>query len=270
MELQLPLLFETEQISNGKRVQQNGTVSTSMTLSAHVGDNEDIFPSILDLHLFEGATIADVTFGKGVFWNKVDTKKYKILPSDKHLKLETIQKWKHLNPKSEIDCQKLPYTDCMLDCIVLDPPYMESFYRENKEQIGGQGTHNAFRQSYSSNNGMEVSDGKYHEAVIRMYEKAGSEAFRVLKENGIFIVKCQDEVSANKQRLTHVEIITGYESLGFYTKDLFIVIRKNRPVVSRVVKQIHARKNHSYFIVFVKQKSKISNVRVLYADIPKG
>ena len=66
------------------------------------------------------------------------------------------------------------------------------------------------------------------------------------------IVKCQDEVSANRQRLTHVEIINFYESIGFYTKDLFIVVRPNRPGVSRLKKQAHARKNHSYFVVFVK------------------
>lgn len=269
MKLNLPNLFEDTPKLSGKRIQQNGTASTSLTLSAHIGDNEDIFPDILDLHLFEGATIADVTFGKGVFWNKVDTQKYHILPSDKYLKPETIQKWKHLNPQSGVDCQNLPYHNAELDCIVLDPPYLESFYRENKEQVGGQGTHNAFRQSYSSNTGLEVSEKKWHEAVIDMYEKAGVEAFRVLKDNGLLIVKCQDEVSANKQRLTHIEIITGYESLGFYTKDLFIVVRTNKPVVSRVVKQLHARKNHSYFIVFVKQKSKISNVRVLYRDALK-
>ena len=36
---------------------------------------------------------------------------------------------------------------------------------------------------------------------------AVSEARRVLKPPGVLIVKCQDEVSANRQRLTHVEII---------------------------------------------------------------
>jgi hypothetical protein len=40
--------------------------------------------------------------------------------------------------------------------------------------------------------------------------------------------------------------------LGFYTKDLFVVVRLNQPGVSRLKKQVHARKNHSYFIVFVK------------------
>jgi hypothetical protein len=37
-----------------------------------------------------------------------------------------------------------------------------------------------------------------------------------------------------------------------YTKDLFVVVRRNRPGVSRLKKQAHARKNHSYFLVFVK------------------
>ena len=49
-----------------------------------------------------------------------------------------------------------------------------------------------------------------------------------------------------------IEIINEYESLGFYTKDLFVVMRTNRPGVSRLKKQVHARKNHSYFLVFVK------------------
>lgn len=74
----------------------------------------------------------------------------------------------------------------------------------------------------------------------------------MLRPNGILIVKCQDEVSANRQRLSHVEIINEYESMGYYTKDLFVVMRANQPGVSRLKKQVHARKNHSYFIVFVK------------------
>jgi hypothetical protein len=73
-----------------------------------------------------------------------------------------------------------------------------------------------------------------------------------LKDNGVFIVKCQDEVSANRQRLTHIEIINEYENFGFYTKDLFVVVRTNKPGISRLKKQRHARKNHSYFVVFIK------------------
>ena len=70
----------------------------------------------------------------------------------------------------------------------------------------------------------------------------------------------KDEVSANRQRLTHVEIIADYEEIGFYTKDIFVLVRTNRPGVSRIKKQVHARKNHSFFLVFQKVKAKVQNV----------
>ena len=85
--------------------------------------------------------------------------------------------------------------------------------------------------------------------MLDLYYRAGAEALRVLRPRGIFIVKCQDEVSANRQRLTHVELINRFESEGFYTKDLFVVVRSNRPGISRLIRQVHARKNHSYFLV---------------------
>ena len=37
--------------------------------------------------------------------------------------------------------------------------------------------------------------------------------------------------------------------------DLFVVVRTNKPGVSRMLRQVHARKNHSYFLVFRKAKS---------------
>jgi hypothetical protein len=56
----------------------------------------------------------------------------------------------------------------------------------------------------------------------------------------VLIAKCQDEVSANRQRLTHVEIINQYESQVFSTEDRFVVVRRNRPAGSRLNKQAHA------------------------------
>jgi hypothetical protein len=64
--------------------------------------------------------------------------------------------------------------------------------------------------------------------------------------------------SATTQRLTHVEIFQEYEKVVFYTKDLFVVVRPNRPAVTRTKGQVHARKNHSYFLVFVKSRRRRS------------
>lgn len=219
-----------------RRKSPEGQTTSDLVCSAKVGLNEDLFPHILTLHVPEGATVADVTYGKGIFWKKVPADVYELLATD----IET-----------GTDCRDLPYEDGSIDCVVLDPPYMEGLYRRNARNLAGDGTYAAFRETYS-NGKADNGEPKYHAAVIDLYVKAGAEAARVLKPYGVFIVKCQDEVSANVQNLTHVELINEYAALGFYAKDLFVIVRSNRPAVSRMKRQEHARKNHSYFLVFVK------------------
>lgn len=217
---------------------QSGKSTSDLTFSSHRLNNEDVFPKILSLHVQKNSVVADVTYGKGVFWKKVPKNHYKLLSSD---------------IKTGVDCRNLPYKNNSIDVVILDPPYMEGLYRKSKTHLAGDGTHSAFREHYSD--GKVTSGGpKYHNAVLDLYYKAGLEAKRVLKRDGVLIVKCQDEVSSNKQHLTHVEIINEYQGYGFYTKDLFVVTRTNKPGVSRLIKQVHARKNHSYFLVFINKK----------------
>ena len=251
------------QSKNKKRI-VGGKPTTDLVFSAYAADNSHVFPLVLQLHVPKNALIADVTYGKGVFWKSVLSGEYAVLGSDISLK-KGLRVPSFITLKDKVDCRSLPYADAYLDCVVLDPPYMEGLYRSSTENLAGDGTHAAFRHHYSS--GETTHDGpKWHGAVVDVYMRAGREAYRCLKDNGVFIVKCQDEVSANKQRLTHVEIITGYESLGFYTKDLFVVVRQNKPGVSRLIKQEHARKMHSYFLVFQKRRTKISSIVSLVSD----
>ena len=207
-----------------------GIATNELVFSAYQGTNDDIFPHVLSLHVPAGSVVADVTYGKGVFWKNVKPEAYDVRPTD----LST-----------GVDCRKLPYGDGMIDCVVFDPPYMHT--------PGGTAhqNHQNYEQYYN-NNGIVHSTKKYHEAVLDLYFGGSAEAFRVLKPGGILIVKCQDEVCANRQRLTHVEIINELSEIGFEIDDLFVVVRNNRPGVSRMMRQLHARKNHSYFLVFRK------------------
>lgn len=232
---QLSILSEP---TTGRKRVQGGIATSQVVLSAHLSGNSSVFRQILELHVPIGSIVADVTYGGGVFWRDVPEGHYDLRPTD---------------IADGVDCRSLPYHDSTIDCVILDPPYMEGLLRDNKEHKSGSGSHAAFRRFYS--NGDEKNGGpKWHHAVTDLYFRAGREAYRVLRSNGVLIVKCQDEVSANQQWLTHVEIISRFEQYGFYTKDLFVVVRPNRPVVSRLHKQVHARKNHSYFLVFVKTK----------------
>jgi DNA methylase len=225
-------LTENFEIAPGRKTSRrvrNGKPSNDLIFSAHHGTNDDLFPSILSLYVAPGSAIADITFGKGVFWKKIDRKAYRLKTTD----LAT-----------GTDSRKLPYRDKSIDCVVFDPPYMHT--PGGSAHVG----HQNFEQYYGNNNARSVS--KYHEAVLELYFETAVEVKRVLRNNGTFIVKCQDEVCANQQRLTHVEIINYYQTLGFCVEDLFVLMRRNKPGMSRVARQVHARKNHSYFMVFWK------------------
>lgn len=215
---------------------QGGVATSGGVVSAQVAGNAEVFPQVLSLHVPEGALIADVTYGKGVFWRNVDLSRYRLQATDIQM---------------GVDATSLPYEDGSLDAVVLDPPYMEGLFRKQVNQMAGGGSHAAFRQNYSNGKANGGTGPKWHDAVLDLYFRAGAEAKRCLKTGGALIVKCQDEVSANRQRLTHVELINHFEEHDFYCKDLFVVVRRNRPGVSRVRKQVHARKSHSYFLVFV-------------------
>lgn len=211
----------------------NGVSTNELIFSAHQSNNSQVFPQILALYVPSGSTVADVTYGKGVFWKAVKRDDYDLRPTDL---------------KDGVDCRKLPYEASSIDCVVFDPPYMHT--------PGGTAhqNHQNF-ESYYNNNGTENTTLKYHEAVLDLYFKGATEAYRVLRPNGILIVKCQDEVCANRQRLTHVEIVNELTSTnGYIVEDLFVLVRTNRPGVSRMLTQNHARKNHSYFLVFRKPK----------------
>jgi hypothetical protein len=227
--------FNMKTHAKKKRKSPSGAPTNKLVFSAYQGTNDAVFPSVLELYVSAGSTVADITYGKGVFWKAVPKRRYKLLATDL---------------KTGVDCRSLPYADSSVDCVVFDPPYMHT--------PGGTAhvNHQNYENYYANNVGAKANgtEKKYHEAVLDLYFKAAHEAKRVLKPEGIFIVKCGDEVCANQQRLTHVELINEFCANGFVVEDLFVLLRNNRPGVSRILQQVHARKNHSYFLVFRKSK----------------
>ena len=257
----LPTSLPNSAPNSATRRVQGGEATTDVILSASVSGNAEVFADIAKLHIPKNSRIADVTYGKGVFWKNIPIGEYDLNFSDLDAKVSK-DPTHQVEVKTGIDSRNLPFEDSSLDCLVFDPPYMEGLFRPSVDHLAGAGTHAAFRHHYSNGQATEQGENqpKWHDAVLDLYLKTGIEAYRVVKVKGFFIVKCQDEVSANKQRLTHVEIISAYESLGFYTKDLFVVMRLNKPGVSRLKSQNHARKNHSYFLIFQKMKTHISSI----------
>ncbi len=187
-----------------------------MILTSTIGTNADLVPSIVEMYIHEDDVIADVTYGRGVFWKNVELSKYDFRPTD----LQT-----------GVDFKDLPYSDSSIDVIVLDPPYMH----------GGATVKKSINDCYKNQN-------TSHESVIRLYAQGILEASRVLKKKGRILVKCQDEIESGRQRMSHIEICNLLDLFGFRLLDLFVLVQSTIPAM-RESKQKTARKNHSYMLV---------------------
>lgn len=185
-------------------------------LTARTGGNADLLPDVFELYVSQGSIVADVTYGRGVFWKNIVKSNYTVLESDL---------------MTGVDFAELPYDDDSIDCLILDPPYMH----------GGSTVKESINVCYRNNNDS-------HESIARLYGAGIIEAARVLKKKGIILVKTQDETESGRQRLTHVEVIQMLEIFGFRIIDLFVLVQESIPAM-RVNYQKTARKNHSYLIV---------------------
>jgi len=185
--------------------------------TVHVGSNSGLIKNVTDLYFIKGDRIADVTWGKGVFWKEVDKSKYEIVGSDL---------------KTGIDFRYLPYKDNSFNHSVLDPPYARITNLKGMVEC-----YNTTRFTT-------------HEDIIQLYKDGLKELVRITQPGGFILCKCQDEIYAGKQKWSHIEIYEIAKALGLYAKDLFILVSDKKPKPR--YKQQHARKIHSYLWVFEK------------------
>lgn len=195
-----------------------------ISLTSLVGKNEDLIPVVLNIYAKDGFKIADVTYGNGNFWKKVDISKYSFYPSD--IKINGV------------DFRNLPYEDSFFDIVVLDPPYMHGSSTPIISNLD---------VTYKNNN----RDGWGAKYVYSLYEEGISECYRTLKSNGLLFIKCQDQIESGKNNFDHIVIYNMAISVGMIAEDLFILTRTGQPMM-RHSYQLHARKNHSYLWVFRK------------------
>ena len=146
------------------------------------------------------------------------------------------------------DARHLPLADSSIFCMMLDPPFLASKGKSLDSTDG-----NIISRRF----GVYPDEKSLHLCYANMLK----EAHRVLKTDGILIFKCQDKVSSGKQYLSHVFIVNKDTETGFYPKDLFILLAKNRLTADWQKRhQVHARKYHCYFLVFQKNDRKIQYV----------
>lgn len=193
----------------------------------------EIINNILRLHVPGQQIDLDPTFSIGNFYKGLRVKpKFKF----------------DINPQIEgvlqSDCRQLPFGAEEINSIMFDPPFLCGI-PTSEETMG------IMKKRFST--------FKNIPELWKFYSEALQEFYRVLAPNGVLIFKCQDTIDSSKQYLSHVYIINEAERIGFYCKDLFVYCVRNR-IIDKPEQQ-HARKFHSYYLVFKKVKIKIDHAR---------
>jgi tRNA G10 N-methylase Trm11 len=195
-----------------------------------VYDNQkELIEGILFLHCKTPIEL-DPTFSKGVFYKDLKEPKFKfdIFPVR--------------NDVIKSNAENLPIKSNTINTMMFDPPFLATKGKSLED-----------KNSNSNKIVNRFSCYPTEKELFNFYNKSLNEFYRILKKDGILIFKCQDKVSGGKQYISHNIIINKAEEIGFYTKDIFILLAKNRLVPQwQTRNQQHARKYHSYFIVFEK------------------
>lgn len=202
-------------------------------------DQSEIINWILKLHAPNNKIDCDPTYSIGNFYKNtgIDEPRYKF----------------DINPQVEGviygDSRNLPLGDCSLDCIMFDPPFLAT----TGKSLVGDNNNNIINKRF----GVYPAESELHQFYIDSME----EFYRILNAKGILIFKCQDKVSSGKQYMSHCFIYNEAIKIGFYPKDLFVLLSKNRLIADWQLKnQKNARKFHSYFWVFEKQNKIIKYI----------
>ena len=202
-----------------------------------IGNNSHMIVNVSKLYLADGDRVADVTYGKGVFWKLIDRSKIHIHESDIN----------HEDPGRRHDFSSLPYPDGDFDVAVFDPPYVHN-----------PGKTSMLNKRYANH---ATTCGDYHVDIMRIYSRGMEECKRIVRIGGTVWVKCKDEIESSIQCWSHIEVHDFAVGMGMYPRDLFILVpssmvpRDNRP-------QRHARKIHSYLWIFERCEAKRMTARI--------
>jgi len=204
-----------------------------MIISSISFDEQEIIGNILYLHAGGSGIDCDPTYSIGNFY--------------KHGITQPRYKFDRFPVLPDVVCASslhLPLGDESCRVIMFDPPFL----------MGGE----TFKETKDGSCiiAKRFMQFKNFDELREMYSGSLKEFYRILKKDGIVVFKCQDSVSGGKQYLTHYWIINEAIKIGYYPKDMFILLSKNRMTDNR--KQQHARKFHCYYLVFQKTKNKIN------------
>lgn len=226
-----------------------------------------ILRDIMDLHMNGEPFDVDPTYSVGNFYGKFRRKVREKAEDGTFIEREEEFEIPQPTYKFDVDpqvegCEPLdpwgawPLDDSSVKYINFDPPFVIG-PRDCASMRNGKKDSNMIGKRFSSYYPVaELLSSYYHHL---------KEAYRVLKNDGIIVFKCQNTTTGGKELHSTAWVWLCASSLGFEVLDKFTLISKQRLISGKVKKQQHARKYDSCFYVLKKNPKK--NIR--YFDFMK-
>ena len=189
-------------------------------------NEQECIRAILDLHNGGKEIELDPMYNKGMF--------YKALIKKPPLRYDLNAESKNYDA-IQGDAASLPLPDNSVGCMILDPPFMFGTHGQTKNSV--------MNKRYTMFDTFE----QLKECYIGIL----TEAYRLLKKNGLLIFKCQDYTDG-KTTMTHCLVWMWAVKCGFYAKDIAILNLPIAKVYNGNLRQRHLRKSHCYYWIFTK------------------
>jgi hypothetical protein len=175
-------------------------------------------------------TVADITYGRGLFWTHYQHPGTFITHDITH---------------DGIDFRHLPEADASVDVVIYDPPYISPGGRKTS-------TVTDFNNRYGL-----VDVPRTPKETDALIVAGLAEATRILRPGGRLFVKCADYVTSGKLHLGHHLVVSAAHNLGLEQVDEFVHHSGTGPQPKYNLdgtprRQVHSRRSHSFLCVFKK------------------
>jgi SAM-dependent methyltransferase len=193
------------------------------------GDDAELLEKMLSFYpRQEPGLILDATVNAGRFWRGSNRPVVGLDIDPQH------------EPDVVGDNRDMPFLDGAFDVVVYDPPHIPN---QGKDKT----------KDFNTRFGLVMkSSRETNYSFSHLYPPFVSEAFRVLRPEGILLAKIADYVHNHRYQWAHIEFSAAAASAGFQPCDCIIKVRKGPITSPGWQKAHHARHQHCYWLVFRK------------------